>query len=179
MAWWEWIPGVATIGHAFADPVGRAVTDYSTCACTPAQCAASAPAAIAICNNCINGLILQYITDWIGAPLASDVVKGAGGAAVAALSDAIAKAIAKKAAPKLAAGLTGVGAVLAGDAVVDASIVITKALQIYRAGQAAKLLYCACPAPVLGPGGIVTGGGGGTGSGSEDDSDHEGESEEQ
>jgi hypothetical protein len=166
MAWWEWIPVVSTIGHAAADPKGRKITDYASCACTPAGCASGAAIAITKCSKCIDALMLKYIGDWIGTPLASDFFKAAGGLTLAAVSEKLGKELAKKGAGKVAAAATGVGAIVTLDGFVDAGIVITKAVQIYNASQTAKTVYCVCPAPPPPPpppGGTGTGAGAGTG----------------
>jgi len=146
MAWWEWIPFVSTVGHAMADPPGRDVADYASCACTTAECEGlGAPAAVLACEKRIRDQLWKYVLDWIGSGAPSDFAEAALGATAAKFAEALGKALAPKLGPKVAAAGTGVGAALTADGFLDMGIQLRKALQMWEAADKARATYCKCP----------------------------------
>ena len=147
MAWWEYIPVVSTIGHAVADPPGRDVADYASCAVTATQCEQlGSLAAGRACETCISNKLSQYASDWVGSSIGSDFFEGVVGLSFTQVGASLLK---KGAGAKLlgmsAGAWSGVGTALAGDALIDFGIQIKKLMDMYDAAQAAKGRYCNCP----------------------------------
>jgi hypothetical protein len=145
MAWWEWVPFVSTIGHIIDDPPGRDISDYAACSPTVTDCEGlGRDAAILKCQNCIRDKMWGFVLSWIGSGPPSDLVKGAVGITLAKFSEAIGKALATKLAPKAAAAASGVGVALTVDGLIDSAVILKKALDIWRAADAAKKVHCTC-----------------------------------
>ena len=147
MAWSDWIPIVATIKHALADPKGRAVSDY-VCHMNKAACDTDylAPAAILQCERDIDVQALQFISDFCGSGVVDQYAGGAVSLTLAAIVGIILKQLIAKAAAKAAINAAiGVTAILAIDGFADLAITLGKINQIHAAAEAAKKSCCTCP----------------------------------
>ncbi len=145
MAWWEWVPGASTVGHAMRGPRGTRVADYAASAPNLVDRVEHPALARAESEQCIDRLMYQYLSEWLGVPLSSGVLKTSSGIAIARLAPAIAVLVLKRSSARATSIVSGVGAVLAADAIIDAGIVFQKSLDIIDAAKQAKSVYCVYP----------------------------------
>lgn len=145
MAWWEWVPGASTVGHAMRGPRGTKVADYAACAPSLLDRIEHPALARAESEQCIDRLMYQYLSEWLGVPLSAGVLKTTSGVAIARLSQAIAVLVLKRSSARASSIVSGVGAFLAADAIIDAGIVFQKSLDIIDAAKQAKSVYCVYP----------------------------------
>lgn len=145
MAWWEWVPGASTVGHAIRGPRGTKVSDYAACAPSLVDRVERPAVARAQSEQHIDHLMYQYLSEWLGAPLSSGILKSTSGIAIARLSQVIAGLVMKRASTRATSIVSGVGAFLAADAIIDAGIVFQKSLDIIDAAKQAKSVYCVYP----------------------------------
>lgn len=144
MAMWEWIPVVSTLGHAFQDPQGTEVSDYQSCKVTDADCEADKATAELTCKSCIDRLLMQYISSYIGVGTGADLFEAFLGGGFSAVMALIAKALGKKVLGLSATAWTGVGAVFAADGLIDFGIQMSKLDDMRIAARQAKSQYCKC-----------------------------------
>lgn len=147
MAWWEYIPIVKTIGHIIEDPPGRKVSDYSGCQPSPEECDSIPAAAILKCTDCVKNKLAKYASDWTGSGIGSDFFEMAASAGAAGLGKALATSLGGTFLGLSATAWTGIGAVLAVDALVDAGVIISKLMDMWKAADAAMKQFCKCNAP--------------------------------
>lgn len=147
MAWWEWVPGASTVGHAIRGPRGTRVSDYAACAPDLMDRIERPAIARAASEQCIDRLMYQYLSEWLGVPLSSGILKSTSGVAIAKLSRVIAGLVLKRSSARATSIVSGVGAFLAADAIIDAGIVFQKSLDIIDTAKQAKSVYCVYPAP--------------------------------
>jgi hypothetical protein len=140
----DYIPVVATIKHAFFDdPPGRKVADYVECATTALDCETQGTdLAVADCERCIIRKAAGFFSELLGENLLPDVIRFGIGAVITIFAERIVGALAVR----LSVGAaTGIGVVLAGDAVIDAGITLSRAGDISKAAEQAKAALCRCP----------------------------------
>lgn len=151
MSFIDYIPIVATIKHALADPKGRDIEDYMDCKLKPEDCDLEDSLIMARkleCRSCILELQDQYAADFAGGNLGQAFLNQLGNVAIGALLGLLVRKLVRDAGGKMTAGAVGgvVGIVVLGlDAIVDLGIVITKLNQIGKAAQDAINEYCDCP----------------------------------
>ena len=146
MAWWEYVPIVKTIGHAIEDPPGRAASDYAQCRTTADECEQSTAVAILRCTDCVKNAVAKYATDWTGSAIGTDFFETAISVSALGIGAALAKgALGGTFLGLSASAWTGIGTVLAVDALADAAIIIYKLKDMYTAAQDAMKQYCVCP----------------------------------
>lgn len=143
MAFLDWIPVASTIKHAFQNPKGIRVSDY-TCTMNNAACASGdAPtisAAKLTCERDIDAQLIKNIQAYVGSipdAIMHDAVGDIAGIVIAYL---IKRSI------KAAAGLSipAVGVVLGIDSFVDMGIVISTINRMKTAADRAKVICCKC-----------------------------------
>ncbi|MCV0430648.1 hypothetical protein [Nitrosopumilus sp.] len=140
--WWEYIPVVSTLGHAFQEPPGTDWADYNSAAVTQQECQDPANAKI-LCEKRIDSMMLQYIASYVGVSLPADFIKTVGGLVMAEIIKAILISLGKKKAA--AAALTGpFAAFVAIDGFLDLGAISTKIWRIYDAANDAKSVLCRC-----------------------------------
>ncbi|MEX6690104.1 hypothetical protein QTN47_21525 [Danxiaibacter flavus] len=146
MALSDWIPIVATIKHALADPKGRNVADY-TCTMDKTACGTEFEAVtIKKCQDNIKMQMLQYIADFCGGGIVDQYAGGVVSLTLAAIVGLILKKlIAKNAAQAAISTAGGVTIVLAVDGFADLAITIRKINQIKDAAEKAMQTCCSCP----------------------------------
>src|SRR5271166_4101739 len=109
MAWSDWIPFVATIKHALADPKGRDASDYA-CHMDRTACGgepADAAAAILLCEKDIAQQMLKFISDFVGGGIVDEWAGGAVSLTLAAIVAYILKQLIAKSAAKAAIAAAG------------------------------------------------------------------------
>lgn len=146
MGFSDWIPIVATIKHALADPKGRVAADYN-CKMDKTACGTEFEAVtIKKCEDDIKMQMLQYIADFCGGGI---VDQYAGGVVSLTLAGIVAlilkKLIAKEAAQAAISTAGGVTVVLALDGFADLAITLKKVNQIKDAAEKAMKSCCSCP----------------------------------
>jgi hypothetical protein len=146
MAWSDWIPFVATIKHALADPKGRAVSDY-VCHMDKSACdTAFQSATILKCEQDIDQQALKFLADFVSGGIVDQLAGGVVSLTLAAIVGLILKQLIAKAAAKAAiAAAGGVTIALALDGIADLAITLGKISQIHAAAEAAKKSCCTCP----------------------------------
>ena len=80
--WWEYIPVVSTLGHAFQEPPGVDWADYNSARVTQAECQDPLAAKI-LCEDRIDVMLLTYIGNYVGVSLPADFIKTIGGVIIA------------------------------------------------------------------------------------------------
>lgn len=145
MAWWEWVPIVKTIGHGLADPPGRSVSDYNDCRPSGEDCEGLGKEAAELkCAECIRRKLAKFVSEWLGTSIGADFFEGAASATAYALGSALAKQAGGTFLGLSSTAWTGVGAVLAADALIDAGILLKKALDMWKAANRAIDDLCKC-----------------------------------
>ncbi len=144
MSMLDWIPVVSTFKTWLADPKGRRPADY-TCNMDQTACGTtSQAAAISSCNADITSQANGFLSGFM--PNAGDQIIGGAVSAIAAVGAGVLI--------PPPAGLI-IGALLALDGIINASMVISKLNQIRAAATYMKSICCVCRPPACGSAGAV------------------------